>query len=121
MVHKLAFLLIDRDAYFVMVCTEVKLIVELYTGQGSSEGSHGTLLQDIREQETRKGKAAVGSSELMREDLVQSAVSFLKHPKVLTSSDGQRRSFLENKGLTVNEIDEAFRRLQVRICLLTFY
>ncbi|PAN17972.1 hypothetical protein PAHAL_3G169000 [Panicum hallii] len=81
-------------------------------GQGSSEGSHGTLLQDIREQETRKGKAAVGSSELMREDLVQSAVSFLKHPKVLTSSDGQRRSFLENKGLTVNEIDEAFRRLQ---------
>jgi len=95
-----------------VVCTEVKLIVELYTGQGSSEGSHGTLLQDIREKETRKGKAAVGSTELMREDLVQSAVSFLKHPKVVTSSDGQRRSFLENKGLTVDEIDEAFRRLQ---------
>ncbi|KAJ1264227.1 hypothetical protein BS78_09G247200 [Paspalum vaginatum] len=48
----------------------------------------------------------------MREDLVQSAVSFLKHPKVAASSDGQRRSFLENKGLTLDEIDEAFRRLQ---------
>jgi len=81
-------------------------------GQGSSEGSHSTLLQGIKEQETRKGKAAVGSTELMREDLVQSAVSFLKHPKVVTSLDGQRRSFLENKGLTVDEIDEAFRRLQ---------
>jgi len=105
----------------MMVCTEVKLIVELYTGQGGSEGSHSTVLQGIKEQETRKGKAAVGSTELMREDLVQSAVSFLKHPKVVTSLDGQRRSFLENKGLTVDEIDEAFRRLQVRICLFTFY
>ncbi|KAG2617317.1 hypothetical protein PVAP13_3NG179996 [Panicum virgatum] len=82
-------------------------------GQGSSEGSHSTLLQGMKEQETRKGKAAVGSTELMREDLVQSAVSFLKHPKVVTSLDGQRRSFLENKGLTVDEIDEAFRRLQI--------
>ncbi|RLN27578.1 peroxisomal membrane protein PEX14-like isoform X2 [Panicum miliaceum] len=81
-------------------------------GQGSSEGSDGTILQDTREREIRKGKAAVVSTELMREDLVQSAVSFLKHPKVVISSDGQRRSFLENKGLTVDEIDEAFRRLQ---------
>ncbi|XP_066362085.1 peroxisomal membrane protein PEX14-like isoform X2 [Miscanthus floridulus] len=79
-------------------------------GQGSSEGSHG--LQDTKEQEIRKGKAALVSTELLREDLVQSAVSFLKHTKVVASSDGQRRSFLENKGLTVDEIDEAFRRLQ---------
>ncbi|CAD6332765.1 unnamed protein product [Miscanthus lutarioriparius] len=79
-------------------------------GQGSSEGSHG--LQDTKEQEIRKGKAALVSTELLREDLVQSAVSFLKHPKVVACSDGQRRSFLENKGLTMDEIDEAFRRLQ---------
>lgn len=78
--------------------------------QGSSEGSHG--FQDTMEQEIRKGKTALVSTELMREDLVQSAVSFLKHPKVAASSDGQRRSFLENKGLSVDEIDEAFRRLQ---------
>jgi hypothetical protein len=50
----------------------------------------------------------------MKEELVQSAVSFLKHPKVVTSSDIQRRSFLENKGLSVDEINEAFRRLQVK-------
>ncbi|CAL4901670.1 unnamed protein product [Urochloa decumbens] len=81
-------------------------------GPGSSEGSHDTTLQDTKERDIRKGKAALESTELMREDLVQSAVSFLKHPKVVTSSDGQRRSFLENKGLTVDEIDEAFRRLQ---------
>ncbi|CAN6359039.1 unnamed protein product [Urochloa humidicola] len=81
-------------------------------GLGSSEGSHDTTLQDTKEQDIRKGKAALESTELMREDLVQSAVSFLKHPKVVASSDGQRRSFLENKGLTVDEIDEAFRRLQ---------
>ena len=99
---------------------EVKLFAGLHTGQGSSEGSHG--LQDTKEQEIRKGKgkAALVSTELLREDLVQSAVSFLKHPKVVACSDGQRRSFLENKGLTMDEIDEAFRRLQVRIvCLIS--
>jgi len=58
-----------------------------------------------------KGEAATATSEPMREELVQSAVSFLKHPKVIASSDVQRRSFLENKGLTVDEIEEAFRRL----------
>ncbi|CAM0871625.1 unnamed protein product [Alopecurus aequalis] len=47
----------------------------------------------------------------MREELVQSALSFLTHPKVVASSDVQRRSFLENKGLTVDEIEEAFQRL----------
>ncbi|KAL6609433.1 hypothetical protein ACP70R_039402 [Stipagrostis hirtigluma subsp. patula] len=81
-------------------------------GLGSSEGIHSTTLQDTKEQEIRKGKAAIGATELMREEMVQSAVSFLKHPKVVTSSDVQRRSFLENKGLTVDEINEAFRRLQ---------
>ncbi|XP_062232222.1 peroxisomal membrane protein PEX14-like isoform X2 [Phragmites australis] len=81
-------------------------------GQGSSEGIHTTTLQDTKEQEIRKGKAALASFELMREELVQSAVGFLKHPKVVASSDVQRLSFLENKGLTVDEINEAFRRLQ---------
>lgn len=79
-------------------------------GQGSSEAVHSTL-QDTKEQEQIKGKAALATPELMREELVQSAVSFLKHPKVVASSDVQRRSFLEKKGLAVDEIDEAFRRL----------
>ncbi|KAK3137911.1 hypothetical protein QOZ80_5AG0362040 [Eleusine coracana subsp. coracana] len=81
-------------------------------GERSSESiDNSTTLQDTKEQEVRKGKAILESTELMREELVQSAVNFLKHPKVVTSSDTQRRSFLENKGLSINEINEAFRRL----------
>ncbi|XP_015692791.1 peroxisomal membrane protein PEX14-like [Oryza brachyantha] len=74
-------------------------------GRGISDASVRSSLQDVG------GEEAVGGPEPMREELVQSAVSFLKHPKVLASSDVQRRSFLEKKGLTVDEIDEAFRRL----------
>uniref|UniRef100_M8AXN9 Peroxisomal membrane protein PEX14 n=1 Tax=Aegilops tauschii TaxID=37682 RepID=M8AXN9_AEGTA len=80
---------------------------------GSSEAApHGSSTsQDTKEQEDMKGEAAVATSEPVREELVQSAVSFLSHPKVVASSDVQRRSFLENKGLTMDEIEEAFRRL----------
>nr|GMD33061.1 peroxisomal membrane protein PEX14-like isoform X1 [Ipomoea batatas] len=47
----------------------------------------------------------------MREDQVQNAVKFLSHPKVRGSPVMYRRSFLERKGLTKEEIDEAFRRV----------
>ncbi|XP_010230993.1 peroxisomal membrane protein PEX14 isoform X1 [Brachypodium distachyon] len=80
-------------------------------GQGSSKSVHNSL-QHTKEQEDIKGEATVVTdSEPMREELVQSAIVFLKHPKVVASSNVQRRSFLENKGLSVDEIDEAFRRL----------
>ncbi|KAG0462989.1 hypothetical protein HPP92_021465 [Vanilla planifolia] len=49
--------------------------------------------------------------EPMREDQVQNAVKFLSHPKVRGSPVIYRRSFLERKGLTKEEIDEAFRRV----------
>jgi hypothetical protein len=91
----------------------------LHIGQGSSESiESSTISQDRKEQEIKKEKAVLRSTELMREELVQSAVSFLKHPKVVTSSDIQRRSFLENKGLSVDEINEAFRCLQVKFLRL---
>ncbi|XP_062116276.1 peroxisomal membrane protein PEX14 isoform X2 [Humulus lupulus] len=51
------------------------------------------------------------NSEPMREDQVQNAVKFLSHPKVRGSPVMYRRSFLEKKGLTKEEIDEAFRRV----------
>ncbi|TXG50278.1 hypothetical protein EZV62_022802 [Acer yangbiense] len=51
------------------------------------------------------------NSESMREDQVQNAVKFLSHPKVRGSPVMYRRSFLEKKGLTKEEIDEAFRRV----------
>ncbi|KAK8457033.1 hypothetical protein SEVIR_3G118900v4 [Setaria viridis] len=47
----------------------------------------------------------------VREDYVQNAVKFLSHPKVKGSPVVYRRSFLEKKGLTTQEIDEAFRRV----------
>ena len=44
----------------------------------------------------------------MREDYVENAVKFLSHPKVRGSPIVYRRSFLEKKGLTFQETDEAF-------------
>ncbi|XP_047147877.1 peroxisomal membrane protein PEX14-like isoform X1 [Vigna umbellata] len=51
------------------------------------------------------------NSEPMREEQIQNAVKFLSHPKVRGSPVIHRRSFLEKKGLTKEEIDEAFRRV----------
>eukprot|EP00252_Welwitschia_mirabilis_P011782 TRINITY_DN2620_c0_g1_i3.p1 TRINITY_DN2620_c0_g1~~TRINITY_DN2620_c0_g1_i3.p1 ORF type:complete len:588 (+),score=152.08 TRINITY_DN2620_c0_g1_i3:253-2016(+) len=51
------------------------------------------------------------NSEPIREEQVQNAVRFLSHPKVRGSPVVHRRSFLERKGLTREEIDEAFRRV----------
>ncbi|MCL7040595.1 hypothetical protein MKW94_002435, partial [Papaver nudicaule] len=51
------------------------------------------------------------NSEPIREDQVQNAVKFLSHPKVRGSPVMYRRSFLEKKGLSREEIDEAFRRV----------
>ncbi|KAF5191397.1 Peroxisomal membrane protein pex14 [Thalictrum thalictroides] len=51
------------------------------------------------------------NSEPIREDQVDNAVKFLSHPKVKGSPVMYRRSFLEKKGLTKEEIDEAFRRV----------
>ncbi|XP_042473071.1 peroxisomal membrane protein PEX14-like [Zingiber officinale] len=48
---------------------------------------------------------------VLREDQVQNAINFLSHPKVRSSPVVHRRSFLEKKGLTKEEIDEAFRRV----------
>ncbi|KAI3464085.1 hypothetical protein Pfo_020748, partial [Paulownia fortunei] len=51
------------------------------------------------------------NSEPIREEQVQNAVKFLSHPKVRGSPVMYRRSFLERKGLTKEEMDEAFRRV----------
>uniref|UniRef100_A0A0C9RPY9 Peroxisomal membrane protein PEX14 n=1 Tax=Wollemia nobilis TaxID=56998 RepID=A0A0C9RPY9_9CONI len=59
----------------------------------------------------KDGNWPFANSEPMREDQVQNAVKFLSHPKVRGSPVMYRRSFLERKGLTKEEIDEAFRRV----------
>ncbi|KAL2936001.1 Peroxisomal membrane protein PEX14 [Bienertia sinuspersici] len=51
------------------------------------------------------------NSQPIREDQVQNAIKFLSHPRVKGSPVVHRRNFLERKGLTKEEIDEAFRRV----------
>ncbi|KAJ1701146.1 hypothetical protein LUZ63_000925 [Rhynchospora breviuscula] len=63
------------------------------------------------------GKPAFVNLYQVREDQVQKAVQFLSHPKVRSYSVIDRQSFLENKGLTKKEIDEAFRRIPVDLSL----
>ncbi|KAL1921816.1 uncharacterized protein VTP21DRAFT_10458 [Calcarisporiella thermophila] len=46
----------------------------------------------------------------LREDLVQQAVKFLQDPKVQTSPLAKKVSFLESKGMTSDEIEEAVSR-----------
>ncbi|GBG27382.1 Peroxisomal membrane protein PEX14 [Hondaea fermentalgiana] len=46
----------------------------------------------------------------MREDQVSNGVSFLTHPKVQQAPLEERLTFLRNKGLTEEEIEEAVRR-----------
>lgn len=71
--------------------------------------------QDGQAEATKQASApsVFVNSEPMREDQVQNAVKFLSHPKVQGSPVIYRRSFLEKKGLTKEEIDEAFRRVPV--------
>ncbi|EEF52002.1 peroxisomal membrane protein PEX14 [Ricinus communis] len=70
------------------------------------------IQQQAREEVTKQSPPSVFvNSEPMREDQVQNAVKFLSHPKVRGSPVMYRRSFLERKGLTKEEIDEAFRRV----------
>ncbi|KAJ0038785.1 hypothetical protein Pint_22973 [Pistacia integerrima] len=51
----------------------------------------------------------------IREELVQMAVKFLSHATVRSSPVLSRHSFLENKGLTKEEIDEAFLRVPLSL------
>lgn len=73
----------------------------------STEGGTPPLL--VIEQE--KKTPFLPPSAPIREDQVQNAVNFLSHPNVKGSPVKYRRSFLEKKGLTADEIDEAFRRV----------
>jgi hypothetical protein len=59
---------------------------------------------------------AFQAPQAVREDYIQNAVKFLAHPKVKGSPVSYRYSFLEKKGLTKDEIEEAFRRVPVSSC-----
>ncbi|XP_072995811.1 peroxisomal membrane protein PEX14-like isoform X2 [Typha latifolia] len=74
-----------------------------------SKDQGGTQQEFKDEIDTEKSAFAISKS--MREEQVQNAVKFLSHPKVRDSPVIYRRSFLDKKGLTKEEIDEAFRRV----------
>lgn len=52
----------------------------------------------------------VAQAQPLNESQVQAAVTFLQHPKVVSTSAANRVAFLTKKGLTTAEIAEAFKR-----------
>ncbi|KAJ2189184.1 peroxisomal membrane protein pex14, partial [Coemansia sp. RSA 353] len=51
-----------------------------------------------------------GTQAVLREDVIESAVRFLMDPKVNSSTLAKKVSFLESKGLTNAEIEDALAR-----------
>lgn len=49
---------------------------------------------------------------MAREELIENAVVFLKDPQVLGASHEKKLEFLESKGLSQDEVDEALKRSQ---------
>ncbi|CAN8264605.1 unnamed protein product [Cochlearia groenlandica] len=74
-----------------------------------SEVKQPTIAQETYKQDPPA--SVFKNSEPIREDQIQNAIKFLSHPRVKGSPVIHRRSFLERKGLTKEEIDEAFRRV----------
>ncbi|KAI9469500.1 peroxisomal membrane protein pex14 [Coemansia sp. RSA 989] len=59
---------------------------------------------------TEAQQAETGAQQALREDIIESAVRFLQDPKVQTSTLAKKISFLETKGLTNAEIEDALAR-----------
>ncbi|KAH6798034.1 hypothetical protein C2S52_022588 [Perilla frutescens var. hirtella] len=74
----------------------------------TNDGRSDTKVEAVKESSPT---SVFVNSEPIREEQVQNAIKFLSHPKVRGSPVMYRRSFLERKGLTKEEIDEAFRRV----------
>ncbi|KHN34311.1 Peroxisomal membrane protein PEX14 [Glycine soja] len=88
------------------------------TATDQNQGSEVVQATNVDQQNAREEPAKQSSttsvfvnSQPMREEQIQNAVKFLSHPKVRGSPVMYRRSFLEKKGLTKEEIDEAFQRV----------
>ncbi|MCO5592034.1 hypothetical protein L7F22_046028 [Adiantum nelumboides] len=64
----------------------------------------------MKEDASKPERWPFAESQPIREDQVKNAVDFLSHPKVRGTPMVQRFSFLERKGLSREEIEEAFRR-----------
>ena len=95
---------------------KIDLLSLFFWGVGSEVVQATTVDQQNAREEPAKQSSTTSvfvNSQLMREEQIQNAVKFLSHPKVRGSPVMYRRSFLEKKGLTKEEIDEAFQRVPV--------
>ncbi|CAG2113153.1 unnamed protein product, partial [Medioppia subpectinata] len=82
------------------------------TNNASTDGSNETKEEDAADEETRaQAKPSVPiNREVIREDMVKTAVNFLLNPRVIDSPLHQKRTFLLRKGLSLEEIDAAIDR-----------
>ncbi|RAL38828.1 hypothetical protein DM860_015189 [Cuscuta australis] len=78
--------------------------------QSLAEGIRSSNLEAAKE---KHSPFVFVNSEPIREDQVQNVVKFLADPKAKGSPVMYRRSFLERKGLTKENIDDSFRRVPV--------
>jgi hypothetical protein len=53
---------------------------------------------------------ATAAPAALRDDLIRGAIEFLTHPRVANSDADKKRRFLKSKGMTDEEIAEAFKR-----------
>jgi len=58
--------------------------------------------------------AAVDIPPVLRPDMVEKAIHFLQDPKVTQTPVSYQKAFLQKKGLTEAEIDEAYRKVPVK-------
>lgn len=89
-----------------------------FTEAVTKEAQQASIAQETPKQEDSL-PSVFKNSEPLREDQIQNAIKFLSHPRVRGSPVIHRRSFLEKKGLTKEEIDEAFRRVPVSFLSLS--
>ncbi len=78
--------------------------------------------EELRQKAEEKGSLGTSVSDLeatasttLREDLIANSVNFLLHPKVRNSPVSQKTAFLQKKGLTPAEIQEAFSRANITV------
>nr|XP_033507984.1 peroxisomal membrane protein PEX14 isoform X4 [Nicotiana tomentosiformis] len=104
---------------FALLCFELNELLRYQISNYICDFAPDALQPAAKDNQDSKPEATRGNSptsvflnsEPVREDQVQNAMKFLSHPRVRGSPVMYRRSFLERKGLTKEEIDEAFRRV----------
>ncbi len=68
--------------------------------------------QEAREEKSEEASSSGGAEKTsaLNPEQIQNAVAFLTHPKVRESTEASKREFLAGKGLSEQEIEEAFKR-----------